>query len=149
MSSLKKGVTIDQQTVYVDPLLLFTRLVMLLGRSEDMSSYFQYELTPVSTSLFKEHLMRKPNKSALANYLIASVDTRKRKISDSTRKSGKKFCLEKRTCNDTNNEESGSQSQIKEQITDRSMTELPKESHFVLEHCFIKWFGDQTHRMEK
>ena len=59
LSSLKKGVTIDQQTVYVDPLVLFTRLVMLLERSEDMSSYFKYELTPVPTSLFKEHLMRK------------------------------------------------------------------------------------------
>ena len=69
--NLKKVIKIDQQNVHVDPLVLFTRLVMLLERTDDMSTYFWYELTPVPTSLFKELSMRKSNKAALADYLTS------------------------------------------------------------------------------
>ena len=34
---------------------------------------FQYELTPLTTSLFKDSQMRKTNKAALANHLISDV----------------------------------------------------------------------------
>ena len=133
---LKKGVTIDQQTVHVDPLVLFTRLVMLLERSYDMSTYFQYELTPVPTSLFKEHLMRKSNKAALADFLtsLLLVQARKRKTTDLKGKKRKKVCLEKEADIEKIDDESeGSSSEQNEININVNTTKLLEESHIVLD----------------
>jgi hypothetical protein len=44
---------------------LFHRLVVLAQCLDDVASYFDYELTPYPTSLFKDGFVRKPNKAAL------------------------------------------------------------------------------------
>ena len=73
--NLTKGIKIDQETVHVEPLILFSRLLALLERCEDTTPYFQYELTPFPASLFKHSIMRKPNKSVLGTSLTSGVTT--------------------------------------------------------------------------
>ena len=63
------GITIENQVIHIDPSMLFTRLIVLLERSERMEDYFQFELTPMPTSLFKDGMMRKSNKAALETHL--------------------------------------------------------------------------------
>lgn len=69
LQHLKQGIRINSETVPIDPSVLFTRLVVLLEREEHMEKYFNYELTPVPTSLFKDKFMRHPDKSSLAHAL--------------------------------------------------------------------------------
>ena len=72
---LTKGIKIDQETVHVEPLILFSRLLVLLERCEDTTPYFQYELTPFPSSLLKRSFMLKPNKSVLGTSLTSGVTT--------------------------------------------------------------------------
>ena len=53
---LTKGIRIVQDTVHVEPLILFSRLLVLLERYKYTTPYFQYELTPFPASLFKHSL---------------------------------------------------------------------------------------------
>jgi len=46
---------------------LFNRLIVLMERQIDMAMYFSYELTAVPASMFKDDMMRKPDKSALVD----------------------------------------------------------------------------------
>ena len=66
---LKKGIDVNNQTVYIDPAVLFMRLIVLIERSDETEKFFHYELTPYLTSLFKDHFMWHPNKSSLADAL--------------------------------------------------------------------------------
>lgn len=50
---LEKCVNIDGRNVHVDPNALFLRLVVLLERSEDVTPFFKFKLTPCPTSIFK------------------------------------------------------------------------------------------------
>ena len=56
-------------------MLLFSRLLALVERAEDMRECFEYELTSTPTSLFENELMRKPNKSALGRALKQNVSS--------------------------------------------------------------------------
>ena len=42
----------------------------MVQREDDVSMYFQYELTVEPTALFKDSLMRKPNKPQLRKALV-------------------------------------------------------------------------------
>ena len=77
MQSLRKGVTVENESVYIDPLILFTRLTVLAERTENVSIYLKYELAPIPTALFKDSFMRKPQKSTLANYLTSFLQKKK------------------------------------------------------------------------
>ena len=67
----------DNQTVVTDPMVLFSRLVVLIQRTKDISSYFAYELAPVPTTFFKDSMMRKLNKSSLAKGLDGISEKKK------------------------------------------------------------------------
>ena len=60
---------IKNDDVIIDPLLLFSRLIVLIQRTSDICRNFAYELAPVPTALFKDNMMRKPSKSSLAKAL--------------------------------------------------------------------------------
>ena len=62
---LNNLVKVNKQKFVIDPSRFFTRLIVLLERSDDIVSYFHYELTHVPASLFSEDMMRKPNKALL------------------------------------------------------------------------------------
>ena len=54
----------------IDPLILFARLTALLQRDDEITDKFRYELIPEPTSLFKDCMMRKANKSVLRNFFL-------------------------------------------------------------------------------
>ena len=56
---LKPGIQVDQQKMNIDSTILFSRLIVIVQREEDMSLYFKYKLTAFPTSLFKDYVMHK------------------------------------------------------------------------------------------
>ena len=50
---LKMGVEIDKEKIHVDPTLLFSKLLVLIEREEEIREYCRFELTAFPTSLFK------------------------------------------------------------------------------------------------
>jgi len=48
---------------------LFSRLIVLVERQPDVAQCFAYELTPQPSSLFKDSMMRKPDKASLGRLL--------------------------------------------------------------------------------
>ena len=69
LSSLKPSVKIGNEKVIIDPMILFSRLVVLLQRHDDITKFFVYELAVVPMFLLKDNMMRKPSISALAKAL--------------------------------------------------------------------------------
>ena len=47
---------------------------MLIDRGDDLTDCFDYELTREPTSLFKDGLMRKPNKAQLGRELVKNSE---------------------------------------------------------------------------
>lgn len=74
LESLRPGVRIEGKTVHIDPCILFTRLTTILGSGEDAIQYFDYEMTPEPTAIFKDGMLRKPTKSTLRNLLLDKVN---------------------------------------------------------------------------
>ena len=65
LDSKVNSVKIDKKQVTIQPTLLFNRLSALAGREENVSKYFEFELTPYPMSLFKDGLLRKPDRPVL------------------------------------------------------------------------------------
>ena len=69
LASLKPSMKINDEKIAVDHLVLFSRLIILMHRYGDILCFFDYELSPIPTSLFDGYLMRKSNKSSLSKGL--------------------------------------------------------------------------------
>ena len=54
---LKMGVEKDKENIHVDPMLLFSRLVALIEREEEIREYFRFELKAFPISLFQNGMM--------------------------------------------------------------------------------------------
>ena len=57
----------DKKVIKIKPTALFLRLIAIAQRTPSIEDYFHYELTAYPMSLFKDGLMRKPNKALLRN----------------------------------------------------------------------------------
>ena len=68
------GIKIDNNTVHIDPLILFSRLTAVLQREDDVITKFSYELAPEPPSLFKDGMTRKPTKSTLRKHLLDQIE---------------------------------------------------------------------------
>ena len=64
----------SKDPVSVNPTLLFTRLAAIAEREDDVEQYFDYELNHQALSLFKNGLMRKPDKASLKRSLLPEKD---------------------------------------------------------------------------
>ena len=53
--------------------ILFSRVTAILSSDDDVAQYFEYELTPEPTPLFKDSMMRKRTMSVLRNALLNQV----------------------------------------------------------------------------
>ena len=60
-------------TIQINETVLFQRLIVLMERTDDLSAFFEHELTPTPTSLFKDGYLRKANKSDLASALTKNT----------------------------------------------------------------------------
>ena len=67
----RSGKTDGKNPVSVNPTLLFTRLAAIAQQEDDVEQCFGYDLTHEPMALFKNELMRKPDKAALRNALLA------------------------------------------------------------------------------
>ena len=74
LDTLQTGIVIDSKTVYIDPLIHFTRLAAIIQRDGCVADHFKYELTPEARSLFKDGYMRKTAKSSLRNYILKKAE---------------------------------------------------------------------------
>lgn len=63
-------INVEKKLVKINPTLLFNRLSALAGKEENVEKYFGYELTTYPMSLFKEGMMRKPDKASLRNRIL-------------------------------------------------------------------------------
>ena len=60
----------DNEVVNINPLLLFSRLILLAEREEERAPCFEYELTNYPFSLFKGGMIRNGKKISLCSFLI-------------------------------------------------------------------------------
>lgn len=65
LAHLINSCEIDKSSVLIDPIHLFHRLVLVGERESNLRECFEFELTPYPMSLFKDGLMRKPDKPSL------------------------------------------------------------------------------------
>lgn len=70
LDALKNAVPIEQKMVYINPEILFTRLTAISQQQGEMEMYFEYEMSAFPLSLFKDGLMRKPDKPSLRKVLM-------------------------------------------------------------------------------
>ncbi len=73
LDHLYPGVQVDKKKIHINPTILFSRLIAIVQREEDMGPFFDYELTTIPTSLFKDNAMRKTEKAQLAKALKKAV----------------------------------------------------------------------------
>ena len=75
MQSLYSEVKVGDEKITIDPLTLFLRLIVIIQTKpeEEISNYFGYELSPYPMSLFKDGIMRDPDKSTLKTHLLQDV----------------------------------------------------------------------------
>jgi hypothetical protein len=65
MASLSNVCSVESDSVHIDPSTLFHRLIIAGERFGNLRSCFAFELTHFPASLFKDGLMRKPDKPSL------------------------------------------------------------------------------------
>ena len=69
--SMYNSVKVDnKKAINIKPTALYLRLIAIAKRTLNIEDYFHYELTAYPMSLFKDVLMRKPNKTLLRNSLV-------------------------------------------------------------------------------
>ena len=73
LSSLTNNVKIGKTDVEIDPKILFMRLIAMIQREDNISDYFDYELTTTPLSLFKDGMMRKAQKVQLRHALVENI----------------------------------------------------------------------------
>jgi hypothetical protein len=75
LAHLMTACSIDNDTVFVDPVHLFHRLVIVGERETNLRECFVFEMTPYPMSLFKNGVMRKPDKPSLYSDFTNGLQT--------------------------------------------------------------------------
>ena len=70
LARLHSSLKTDNGVVYVNPFVLFSRLILLAEREEETTPCFEYELNNYPFSLFKDGMMRNGNKASLCSFLM-------------------------------------------------------------------------------
>ena len=78
LESLQNTKATKDAVTMADPCKMFNRLITIVLREDDLEPMFEYELTFEPMSLFKEGLMRKPDKPALRNVIMPNKDAVKK-----------------------------------------------------------------------
>ena len=71
---LQPGIQVEKKKININPTLLFSRLIAVVQREEDMAPFFNYELTTILTSLFKDNYLQKTDKAQLSKGLKNLVE---------------------------------------------------------------------------
>ena len=71
LCSLTDSVNIPgEKVVQLNPANLFVRLAAVAQREENVEKYFEYEMTNYPMSIFKENMIRKPDKASLRKIIL-------------------------------------------------------------------------------
>ena len=65
LENLKSGIIIEKETIHIDPMVLFARLMLILQREADPAPYFSYELSPIPNSSFQRWTNEESQQSTL------------------------------------------------------------------------------------
>ena len=73
LATLHSTLNIGNEVVNINPLILFSRLILLAEREENATPCVEYGLTNYPFSLCKDGMMRSNNKTSLQNYLTKGL----------------------------------------------------------------------------
>ena len=73
-SSSRNAARVRGQDVDIEPNILWHRLPLLISSNQEREPFFFFELAPEPTSLFKQGMMRKTQKSVIATIYKQDVD---------------------------------------------------------------------------
>lgn len=73
LKTIQSSVKIDDETISIDPIMLFSRLTLNIKSNKSIKNYLHYELAPYPLSIFTENGLRKNMKSQSYNE-FTSVD---------------------------------------------------------------------------
>lgn len=68
LRSINSSIKVNEETITIDPLLLFQRISLNVEQKSHMKEYLQYELAPFPLSIFDEGGMRKCQKNSLFDH---------------------------------------------------------------------------------
>ena len=71
---LQPGRQVEKKKININPTLLFSRLIAVVQREEDMAPFFNYKLTTIPTSLYKDNYLHKTDKAQLSKGLKNLVE---------------------------------------------------------------------------
>lgn len=74
LKSVNSSININDETVTINPLLLFQRLCVNINSKSDMENYLKFELAPIPLALFTENGLRKNTKSQMFDLFTATED---------------------------------------------------------------------------
>jgi len=74
LASLRNNICKKEGERLSDPKALFHRMVTIAEREENLEQFFQFELTAEPMSLFKDGMMRKPDKPSLRKIIMPEGD---------------------------------------------------------------------------
>ena len=74
LESLINTVKIGDSSEIINPTILFTRLTAMAQREEDVEKNFNYEMSPFPPSIFKDDLIKKPDKPSLRKAIMKVND---------------------------------------------------------------------------
>ena len=80
LADLTESVNIPgDKSLHLNPTSLFVRLTAVTQREENVEEYFAYEMTNYPMSIFKDHMMRKPDKASLRKVILPEKNEIKNK----------------------------------------------------------------------
>ena len=70
VARLRSTLKTENEVVNINPLILFSRIILLAEREEEIALCLENELTKYPFSLFKDGMMRNGNKASLCSFLM-------------------------------------------------------------------------------
>ena len=80
LESLQNSKARQSKEEMAEPSIMFNRLITVATREDDLEPIFEFELTYEPMSLFKNRMMRKPDKPSLRKVVMCDEDVRKEDI---------------------------------------------------------------------
>ena len=74
LDRLQPRILVDKKEIHINPTLLFSKLIAVVLGEEDTAPFFDYELTTIPTSPFKDNGLWKTDKAQLAKGLKIAVE---------------------------------------------------------------------------
>lgn len=70
LESLSQRISSKNEERIADPKTMFNRMITVAEREDDIESFFEFELTPEPMALFKDGMLRKPDKPSLRKVIM-------------------------------------------------------------------------------